>query len=257
MLARPDGRAMAGPPRAPHRAVPLMTGGPHRHFQQVPSGAVQMVALDLIDVADGFNPRSRRERGEFARLVASVRRYGVLQPVLLAPADEGRVRLVAGEGRYLAAVEGELEEIPALVRETDPETDGVELALIENLTREDLNAVDEARGYQDLLYRGLSIKGIAELLPKVPQRRISERLQILRLPEELHTKIADGRIPPRAVKALGRLAKIHPGLPAVAVGKVERAHRSARAASASDLGGRAEAHAAIPVGVDRLPHRHR
>src|SRR6187200_3736490 len=163
--------------------------------KQAAPGAAQMVALDLVEVRDGFNPRSERDKQEFARLVASVRQHGVLQPVLVAPFGDGRFRMIAGEGRYRAAVEAGLAEIPALVRETDSETDGLDLALIENLAREDLNPVDEARGYQALLDRGLTIKGIAERLGKVPQKRISERLQILRLPEELHDRVADGRIP--------------------------------------------------------------
>jgi ParB family chromosome partitioning protein len=121
--------------------------------KQAAPGAVLMVALDLVEVRDGFNPRSERDKRDFAHLVAGLREHGVLQPVLVAPADGDRFRLIAGEGRYRAAVEAGLAEIPALVRETDSETDWLDLALIENLAREDLNPVDEARGYQALLDR--------------------------------------------------------------------------------------------------------
>jgi ParB family chromosome partitioning protein len=68
--------------------------------------------------------------------VATAREYGALQPVLVAPGDEGRFRLIAGEGRYRAAVKAGDKEIPARVRPVDEERGGVELALIENLVRE-------------------------------------------------------------------------------------------------------------------------
>jgi ParB/RepB/Spo0J family partition protein len=152
--------------------------------------------------------------------VATVREYGVLQPVLVAPAAKGRFRLIAGEGRYRAAIEAGDEEIPARVRAVDEETGGVELALIENLVRERLDPVDEARGYQALIDRGLSVRGIAQRLPKIPQKRISERLAILKLPAELQAQIADGTIPLQAVRALTALARIDPELPALAAGKV-------------------------------------
>jgi len=92
----------------------------------------------------------------------------------------------------------------------------VELALIENLVRERLDPVDEARGYQALVDRGLNVRGIAQRLPKIPQKRISERLAILKLPAELQAQIADGTIPLHAVKAFTALAKIHSDLPAPA-----------------------------------------
>ena len=113
---------------------------------------------------EGFNPRSGRERKAFEQLVASIREDGVLQPVLVALNGDGGYRLVAGEGRYLAAAEAGWTEIPALVRDTDERTGGLELALAENLAREDLDPVEQARGFQRLRDAGLSKKGIAERL---------------------------------------------------------------------------------------------
>jgi hypothetical protein len=100
--------------------------------------ALRMIPLDAIDVVEGFNPRDARDAEDFAQLVATVREYGVLQPVLVAPAEDGRFRLIAGEGRYRAAIEAGDKEIPVRVRPVDDETGGVELALIENLVRERL-----------------------------------------------------------------------------------------------------------------------
>ena len=90
---------------------------------------LRLLALSRIDVQEGFNPRSGRDRRAFEQLVASIRADGVLQPVLVAPDGNGGYRLVAGEGRYLAAAEAGCTEIPALVRDTDERTGGLELAL--------------------------------------------------------------------------------------------------------------------------------
>jgi hypothetical protein len=70
--------------------------------------------------------------------------------------------------------------------------------------------VDQARGYQTLLDRGLNVPGIAQRLPKIPQKRVSDRLSILSLPPELQAQIADGVIPLHAVKALVVLARFVP-----------------------------------------------
>jgi ParB family transcriptional regulator, chromosome partitioning protein len=127
---------------------------------------LRMIPLDAMDVVEGFNPRHERAADEFAQLVATVRQYGVLQPVLVAPEEDGRFRLTAGEGRFRAALEAGDNEIPARVRPVADETGGVELALIEALVRERLDPVDEARGYQALIDRGLNVRGIAQRLPK-------------------------------------------------------------------------------------------
>ena len=65
---------------------------------------LRMIPLDANDVVDGFNPRLDRDADDFLQLVASVREYGVLQPVLVAPVEDGRFQLIAGEGRYRAAM---------------------------------------------------------------------------------------------------------------------------------------------------------
>jgi ParB/RepB/Spo0J family partition protein len=172
-----------------------------------------------IHVDQEFNPRGDVERAALDELTASIAQHGVLQPLLLAPNGDG-YRLVAGHRRLAASQRAGLSEVPAIVRETDADTGGLELALIENMAREDLNPVEEARAFQRLLDAGLTRKGIAERLSIAP-RRVTERLRILEIPQELHARIASGEIPSGAVKALAELAKIHPGLPAVALAHVE------------------------------------
>jgi ParB/RepB/Spo0J family partition protein len=182
-------------------------------------GELRRIAVSRIRVLDGFNPRRERDPNRFAELVATVREEGVLEPVLVTPNQDGDYDLVAGEGRFLAAVEAGCTEVPATVRSVDPETGGLELAMIENLVREELSPVDEAYGYQRLIEAGLTRKGVAEKVRK-PLARIRERLSILELPAELHRAIAHGTVPLGALKALVALAKIHPQLPVIAAARV-------------------------------------
>jgi ParB/RepB/Spo0J family partition protein len=178
------------------------------------------VSVADIHVQEQFNPRGEIERAALGRLTASIGQHGVLQPLLVAPNGDDGYRLIAGHRRLRASQEAGLAEVPVIVRETDADTGGLDLALIENIAREDLDPVEAAKAFQRLIDAGLTRKGVAERL-SIAQRRVTERLQILDVPEELHPKIASGEVPPGAIKALAQLAKIHPGLPAVAVAQVE------------------------------------
>jgi ParB/RepB/Spo0J family partition protein len=190
-------------------------------------GEARTVALSVIEVSEQFNPRDHAEEAAIDRLADSMRQHGPLVPLLVAPNGDERFRLVAGERRFRAAQRAGLKEIPVVVRETDERSGGLALALVENIAREDLNPVEEARGFKRLMDEdGLTRKGVAEVL-SIAQKRVTERLQILDVPEELHPRIASGEIPPSAIKALAALARIHPGLPAVAVAHVEHEVREA------------------------------
>jgi ParB family chromosome partitioning protein len=183
-------------------------------------GEFRVVELGKLTIRDGFNPRTGRDPDRFAQTVASVRQTGVLQPILVTPnGDEDRFCVVAGEGRYRAAVEAGLAEVPVIVCAVDERTGGLELAIAENLVREDLDPVAQARGFHGLREAGWSKKGIAEFFD-VSQKLVTERLQILELPEQLHPHIATGQIPTSAIKPLVALAKLHPGLPAVVTARV-------------------------------------
>lgn len=188
---------------------------------QTTIGDPRVVALSRITPGENFNPRQARDPERFAQLVASVRADGVLQPLLVTPEPEGEgLRLVAGEGRWLAAGEAGQTEVPVYVVEVDERTGGLELALAENLARQDLDPVQEAHGYERLRAAGLTKKGIAERLG-IAQKRVTERLEILKLPAQLHPRIASGQIPPAAIKPLVALERIHPGLAACALARVD------------------------------------
>lgn len=186
---------------------------------QTTIGEVRVVALSRISPGEDFNPRSERDPERFAQLVASVRADGVLQPLLVTPDGED-FRLVAGEGRWLAAGEAGQLEVPVHVIDVDARTGGLELAMAENMARQDLDPVQEARGYERLRTAGLTKKGIAERLG-IAQKRVTERLELLKLPVALHPRIATGQIPPAAIKPLVALERIHAGLAECAVARVD------------------------------------
>ena len=182
------------------------------------------VPLSKITVREGFNPRDDVERAELDRLTDSVREHGLIQPLVVREADGG-YELVDGERRYRACARAAVTEVPVVVRETDAETDGLDVALVANMSRVDLDPVEEARAIKRLIDAGLTRKGVAERL-SIPQSRVRERLGLLELPEELWPRIADGSVPLAAAKPLCELAKIHPQLPGRAVAEVLAGQRS-------------------------------
>ena len=174
------------------------------------NGVPRSLPLSAIDVEEGFNPRTTTDEKRQAQLVESVRRHGILQPLLVAPAGEGEgFRVVAGHRRLAAAAAVGLMEVPTIVRE--PENgEAPALAVIENLQREDLNPIDEARGLEQAMRgRRLNQTQLAEELSISP-KRVSERLGLLRLPEEVQARIAAGGVPPALRKTLAAIAKVSP-----------------------------------------------
>jgi ParB/RepB/Spo0J family partition protein len=186
--------------------------------QTVPQTEQRTVALTEIHVAEGFNPRDGFDRSELERLTRSVAAHGVLQPLVVAIDGDG-YQLVAGERRYRAAQAAGIKKVPVIVREIG-EHSGLDLAVIENVMRQDLDPVEEAKAYQRLTEElGLTRKGVAEQLG-VAQKRVTDRLQVLDLPTELHPKVASGEIPLGAIKPLSALAKLRPELAAIAAARV-------------------------------------
>jgi ParB/RepB/Spo0J family partition protein len=181
----------------------------------------RMIPLSRLHPRPGFNPRSTRDREQYAQLAASVKLKGVLQSLLVAshPELEGEFVITDGERRYLAAGDASLMEVPCTVDVPDAETGGLDDALIANMIRADLCPLDEARGFKRLLEHGLNIKGIAERLSRTP-KFVRERLELLVLPEQVQQKVDAGTVPLTAVASLAKLAGIHAELPTLAVAKV-------------------------------------
>ena len=153
---------------------------------------VQELALASI-VPNTFQPRTTFDPAALDELTASVAQHGVLQPVMVRPAGAGRYELIAGERRFRAAERAGLAKIPAIVRETTDE-ESLVVALIENVQREDLNAVEAARGYRQLLDQfDLTQSELGQQIGKA-QSTINHALHLLKLPHEMQDSIAHGQI---------------------------------------------------------------
>ncbi len=140
----------------------------------------RLIPLDQIDP----NPdQPRREIGDLAELVASVREKGVLEPILVRPLD-GRFQIIAGERRYRAAREAELDEVPCVIRECS-DAEVTEIALIENLQRRDLTPFEEADGLKQLADAyGYTHELMAERLGK-SRTSVTEMLSLTAMPAEV------------------------------------------------------------------------
>ena len=118
--------------------------------EAAPSGEqLQTISIDRLRPGK-YQPRTRMDAESLAELALSIREQGIMQPILVRPVEGGRFEIVAGERRWRAAQQAGLREIPALVKNV-PDQSALAVALIENIQREDLNPLEEARGLQRLI----------------------------------------------------------------------------------------------------------
>lgn len=137
-------------------------------------------------------PRKQMGDQAMAELVASIKEFGIVQPVVVRPVGAG-YELVVGERRWRAAREAGLKTIPAIVR-TSTSTESLEMALIENLQREDLNAIEEALAYKQLIEDfSISQNEIAKRVGK-DRATIANTLRLLQLPTEIQRQVIDSTI---------------------------------------------------------------
>jgi ParB family chromosome partitioning protein len=138
-------------------------------------------------------PRTRFDDASLKELARSIASHGVLQPVVVRPMPTGGYQLIVGERRLRAVRLAGLEKIPAIIREAG-EADSLELALVENLQREDLNPIDEARGYEALMEVGGL--GQAELAEHVGKDRstVANALRLLELPLDVQEMLSGGSL---------------------------------------------------------------
>jgi len=153
-----------------------------------------------------ITPHPNQPRRHFAdsaldELAASIAQRGVIQPVIVRPMGEGRYQLVAGERRWRAAQRAQLHEIPAIIRDLT-EREVMALALIENLQREDLNPVEEARAYHRLAEdEGLTQAEIAHMVDK-SRSHVANIQRLLGLPDSVLTLVEDGSLSMGHARAL-------------------------------------------------------
>ncbi|NUQ17704.1 MAG: ParB/RepB/Spo0J family partition protein [Sphingomonas sp.] len=154
-------------------------------------GGVREIELSRIR-RNPNQPRIQFDEDALAELADSIRERGVLQPILLRP-DGDSFMIIAGERRWRAAQRAQLHVIPAIVRDIDEST-LAELALIENIQRADLNALEEAQGYRQLIERhGHTQDGVAKIVHK-SRSHVANLLRLLELPEFVRQSLLRGDI---------------------------------------------------------------
>lgn len=153
---------------------------------------LQRVPIGLIR-PNPYQPRKEFRPEELAELQASLQANGLLQPIVVRPAGTNSYELIAGERRLRAATQLGWPDIPVVVRDIDDRT-LLTLALVENLQRADLNAVEEAEGYQRLIDDfGLTQQRVAELVGK-DRSTIANTIRVLQLPESVQRMVRDGQL---------------------------------------------------------------
>ncbi|MCA1748640.1 MAG: ParB/RepB/Spo0J family partition protein [Sphingomonadales bacterium] len=152
---------------------------------------VRMVPITRI-APHPDQPRRHFDSDALGELAKSIEARGVIQPIVLRPHD-GKYQIVAGERRWRAAQMAQLHEIPAIIRDFD-EGETLEIALVENIQREDLNAVEEAEAYHRLIEDyGHSQAALARLVHK-SRSHVANLLRLLDLPERVRAMVVEGRL---------------------------------------------------------------
>ncbi len=186
---------MPGQRKALGRGLSALLGTP-----DLESDRLRDIDIDRI-VPDPNQPRKSFDKIGLEELAASIRTHGVVQPIVIRPLQDGVFQIVAGERRWRATQLAGLERLPAVVRDTH-EHHALELALVENLQREDLNAIDQARAYQRLLSEfSLTQERLASRVGK-SRASVANMLRLLKLPEEVQKWLQEGVINAGHAKAL-------------------------------------------------------
>lgn len=158
----------------------------------IPDRGGDIFELELEKIRPGKEqPRSIFHDESLKELAASIREKGVLQPLLVSRSDDGSFNLIAGERRFRAARLAGLKRVPVIVRVTDPE-DSLEVALIENIQREDLGPIDTAEAFRRLMNEhGFTQEALADKVGK-ERATVANYLRLLKLPDEVKELINDG-----------------------------------------------------------------
>jgi ParB family transcriptional regulator, chromosome partitioning protein len=137
------------------------------------------------------NPRRSFDPADLEDLSRSIRQHGIVQPVMVRRAGEDRYEIIAGERRWRAAQMAGLVDIPVIVRDVDDRT-ALEIAIVENVQRADLNALEEAQGYEQLIAQyGYTQNDLGEVIGK-SRSHVANSLRLLKLPDEVRQMLAEG-----------------------------------------------------------------
>lgn len=170
-----------------------------------PSG-VSEIAINEIR-PNPLQPRRQFRDAGLSELANSIKRHGVLQPIVVTRDPEGGFTLIAGERRWRAAAVAGLARVPAVVREAGADLERLTMALIENLQREDLTPIEQARAFQHLRSElGLSQEEIASRVGK-DRSTVANSLRLLQLPLEVQQQVEDGALSAGHARALAGVAE--------------------------------------------------
>ena len=170
----------------------LLSSDPHLAVQPDGAAVYGEVSIDAI-VPNAFQPRTGFDEESLASLTSSIRELGVLQPVLLRAKGEGQYELIAGERRWRAARRAGLRTIPAVIRSAE-DAHSLEQAIVENLHRADLNALEEAAAFQQLIDDfGYTHEQIAQRVGK-SRAAVSNTLRLLQLSPSIQRLIVEGQL---------------------------------------------------------------
>ena len=163
------------------------------------TSAVKLKIMDIEPNRD--QPRKIFDEDALAELADSIAKHGVIQPLLVRPMPDGSYQLVAGERRWRASRMAGLTEVPVVIKELSDD-EAMALALIENLQREDLNAIEEAQGIKALMDTlSLTQDEAAERVGK-SRPAVANALRLLKLPESVIALVSDGKLSPGHARAL-------------------------------------------------------
>jgi ParB family transcriptional regulator, chromosome partitioning protein len=165
------------------------------------------VDIDLLEPND-YQPRGHMEDERLEELARSIKSNGIIQPIVVRRLDSGRYQIIAGERRWRAAQRAQLDKVPVVIRDVgaDEKQRRLEMALIENIQRENLNPIEEAVAYQRLVDEfGMKHEAVAAQVGK-DRSSIANTLRLLRLPEEIQAEVAAGRLSMGHARAIVSLA---------------------------------------------------
>jgi len=177
---------------APVAPAPVAAPAPAQTQAAASEAGPRSIPIDLVQ-RNPAQPRKHFDEAELSELANSIKTHGVLQPILVRPIADGRFEIVAGERRWRAAQRAGLHAIPAVIREFN-EVEVLEIAIVENVQRSDLNPIEEAQGFQALIDRfGRTQQEIADAVGK-SRPHIANMLRLLALPDDLQEMVRDGRL---------------------------------------------------------------
>ncbi len=169
--------------------------------QETTESIVRLVSIESL-IPNPDQPRKTFSQESLDELAESIRRHGLLQPLLVHEQEADKYIIIAGERRYRAAQIAGLEQLPVIVRAQDDRDRHLELSLVENIQREDLDPIEEAQAYVRLMdISGATQEGVAEMVGK-SRVTVANTIRLLRLPEDIQEAIKQNSISPGHARAL-------------------------------------------------------